>query len=104
MAWCECSNQRPDALLQDRTPACRNLLRRTAGPNIGSWTEELNVSTTSPLSLSEFNRSVQHCFEFIRWGFEAQCLSRALIEPQGDRVEAGLGDAREIGSSREVLS
>src|SRR5262249_10600677 len=36
--------------------------------------------------------------------FEAQCFSRALIEPQGDRVEEGLGEAREIGSSREVLS
>jgi hypothetical protein len=38
------------------------------------------------------------------WRFEAQGLSRALIEPQGDAVEVTLGDAREVGSSREVLT
>ena len=37
-------------------------------------------------------------------GFEAQGLSRALIEPQRDPVEVGLGEAREIGSLREVLA
>ena len=47
---------------------------------------------------------MQHQSQSIDWGFEAQGLSRALIEPQGDRVEVGLGEAREIGSSREVLS
>jgi len=52
----------------------------------------------------EFNRSVQHQSQSIGWGFEAQSLSRALIEPQGDRAEAGLGEAREIDFSREVLS
>jgi hypothetical protein len=31
-------------------------------------------------------------------------LSRALIEPQSNGIEVGLGEAREIGSSREVLS
>src|SRR5215467_7807619 len=35
---------------------------------------------------------------------EGQGLSRALIEPQRNGVEVGLGEAREIGSSREVLS
>jgi hypothetical protein len=54
--------------------------------------------------LGEFNRSVQHQSQSIGWGFEAQGLSRALIEPQGDRVEVGLGEAREISSFREVLS
>ena len=47
---------------------------------------------------------MQHQSQSIGWGFEAQGLSRALIEPQGDRVEVGLGEAREIGPSREVLS
>ena len=57
-----------------------------------------------PLLEGEFNRSVQHQSQSIGWGFEAQGLSRALVEPQGNRVEVGLGEAREIGSSREVLS
>ena len=43
----------------------------------------------------EFNRSVQHQLQSIGRGFEGQGLSWALI---------GLGEAREIGSSREVLS
>ncbi len=47
---------------------------------------------------------MQHQSQSIGWGFEAQGLSRTLIEPQGDRVEVGLGEAREIASSREVLS
>jgi hypothetical protein len=41
----------------------------------------------------EFNRSVQHQSQSIGWGFEAQGLSRALVEAQGDRVEVGLGEA-----------
>src|SRR5271169_6078907 len=52
----------------------------------------------------EFNRSVQHRSEFIGRGFEAQGLSRTLIESQSDRIEMGLGDAREVGSSWEVLA
>src|SRR5262245_61917723 len=52
----------------------------------------------------EFNRSVQHQLQFIGRGFEGQGLSRALIEPQSNGIEVGLGEAREIGSSREVLS
>src|SRR5262249_10220921 len=52
----------------------------------------------------EFNRSVQHQLQSIGRGFEGQGLSRALIEPQSNAIEVGLGEAREIGSSREVLS
>ena len=38
-------------------------------------------------------------------GFEGQGLSRALIERlRSNAIEVGLGEAREIGSSREVLS
>jgi hypothetical protein len=51
----------------------------------------------------EFNRSMQHRTPSIGWGFEAQGLSRAPIEPQGDCAHGGVGKAREIGSSREVL-
>src|SRR5882757_3113396 len=57
-----------------------------------------------PLSGGEFNRSVQHQLQSIGRGFEGQGLSRALIEPQGNAIEVSLGEAREIGSSREVLS
>src|SRR5262245_27427676 len=56
------------------------------------------------LTGSEFNRSVQHQLQSIGRGFEGQGLSRALIEPQSNGIEVGLGEAREIGSSREVLS
>src|SRR5262245_50203184 len=49
-------------------------------------------------------RSVQHQLQSIGRGFEGQGLSRALIEPQSNGIEVGLGEAREIGSSREVLS
>src|ERR1700721_4568813 len=62
------------------------------------------MAAQCPLCPGEFNWSVQHQSQSIGWGFEAQGLSRALIEPQGDRVEVGLGEAREIGSSGEVLS
>src|SRR5258705_12063599 len=61
-------------------------------------------SATCPLSGGEFNRSVQHQLQSIGRGFEGQGLSRALIEPQSNAIEVGLGEAREIGSSREVLS
>ena len=54
--------------------------------------------------VGEFNRSVQHQLQSIGRGFEGQGLSRALIEPQSNGIEVGLGEAREIGSSREVLS
>src|SRR5256885_10747772 len=54
--------------------------------------------------VGEFNRSVQHQLQSIGRGFEGQGLSRALIEPQSNAIEVGLGEAREIGSSREVLS
>src|SRR5262249_18983760 len=57
-----------------------------------------------PYSRGEFNRSVQHQLQSIGRGFEGQGLSRALIEPQSNAIEVGLGEAREIGFSREVLS
>ena len=68
------------------------------------WHNSLYSVVAGPAYLGEFNWSVQHQSQSIGWGFEAQGLSRALIEPQGDRVEVGLGEAREIGSSGEVLS
>ena len=37
------------------------------------------------------------------WSYEAQGFSRTLIEPQGNGVEVGLGEAREVCSSGEVL-
>src|SRR5262249_34358113 len=57
-----------------------------------------------PVLEGEFNRSVQHQLQSIGRGFEGQGLSRALIEPQSNAIEGGLGEAGEIGSSREVLS
>src|SRR6476661_5775168 len=40
MAQSKCSNQRPDTLMQDRSPPARRIhLQRTAGPYIGSKTE-----------------------------------------------------------------
>ena len=57
----------------------------------------------SLLSECAFNRSVQHRLQSIGWRLEAQGLSRTLIEPQSNRVQITLRDAREIGSSREVL-
>ena len=50
-----------------------------------------------------FNRSVQHRLQSIGWRLEAEGFSRTLIEPQSNRVKITLRDAREIGSSREVL-
>ena len=47
---------------------------------------------------------MQHQLQSIGRSFEGQGLSRALIEPQSNGIEVGLGEAREIGSSREVLS
>ena len=44
-----------------------------------------------------------HRLQSIGWRLEAQGLSRTLIEPQSNRVKITLRDAREIGSSREVL-
>ena len=64
----------------------------------------LRISAARLLYPGEFNRSVQHQLQSIGRGFEGQGLSRALIEPQSNAIEVGLGEAREIGSSREVLS
>src|SRR6267142_428039 len=61
-------------------------------------------SRPCPETPGEFNRSVQHQLQSIGRGFEGQGLSWALIEPQSNAIEVGLGEAREIGSSREVLS
>src|SRR5262249_53566612 len=76
-------------------------LQRTAGPYI--WVIHVIPAGVSG-SPGEFNRSVQHQLQSIGRGFEGQGLSRALIEPQSNAIEVGLGEAREIGSSREVLS
>jgi hypothetical protein len=38
------------------------------------------------------------------WRFEAQGLSRTLIEPQDEAIEVALGDTGEVGSSGEVLT
>jgi len=50
-----------------------------------------------------FNGSLQHRVQSIGRAFEAQGLSRSLVEPQRFLVEVGLGELREVGSSREVL-
>ena len=49
------------------------------------------------------NRSRNTARKSIGWGFKAQGLSRALIKPQGNFVEVGLREAREVCSSWEVL-
>jgi hypothetical protein len=56
-----------------------------------------------PLWGCAFNRSVQHRLQSIGRRLEAQGLSRTLIEPQSNCVQITLRDAREIGSSQEVL-
>src|SRR5262249_24431995 len=75
-------------------------------PQLKSFSRVLRSEHSKPRLLSggEFNRSVQHQLQSIGRGFEGQGLSRALIEPQSNAIEVGLGEAREIGSSREVLS
>ena len=65
---------------------------------------DIEFSLQCPDYPGEFNRSVQHQPQFIARGFEGQGLSRALIEPLSNGIEVGLGEAREIGSSGEVLS
>src|SRR5437879_13892917 len=65
---------------------------------------KMRAADQCPLWRGEFNRSVQHQLQSIGRGFEGQGLSRALIQPQSNAIEVGLGEAREIGSSREVLS
>ena len=62
-----------------------------------------NYRTNVGVRKCAFNRSVQHRLQSIGWRLEAQGLSRTLIEPQSNRVKITLRDAREIGSSREVL-
>src|SRR5215469_10953875 len=57
-----------------------------------------------PLSPCGFNRSAQHRLQFIGRRFEAQGLSRTLIESQGNRIQVTLRGAREVGSSWEVLT
>jgi len=52
MARSKCSNQRPDTLMQDRSPpARRNHLQRAAGPYIGSkrYRAETAASPAGPL-------------------------------------------------------
>src|SRR6266446_9641250 len=79
--------------------ACNGLLQQNRHKaDLPRW------SANCPISGGEFNRSVQHQLQSIGRGFEGQGLSRALIEPQSNGIEVGLGEVREIGSSREVLS
>ena len=47
------SNQRPDTLMQDRNTTSPNLLRRTAGPYIGSIAVILDATRTRPLDFNE---------------------------------------------------
>ncbi len=58
--------------------------------------------------MSEFGMCAQPVsatpLQSIGWRFEAQRLSRTLIEPQSNRVQIALRDAGEVGSSREVLT
>ena len=61
------------------------------------------MSALRPFTPCAFNRSVQHRLQSIGRRLEAQGLSRTLIEPQSNCVQITLRDAREIGSSREVL-
>ena len=84
----------------DEVPTCLLESRVYSSKNLRS-TVQKTFTTQSP---GEFNRSVQHQLQSIGRGFEGQGLSRALIEPQSNAIEVGLGEAREIGSSREVLS
>src|SRR5262245_188842 len=81
----------------------RNRVRLARGPRCGQVSPS-TISARCPAYPGEFNRSVQHQLQSIGRGFEGQGLSRALIEPQSNCIEVGLGEAREIGSSREVLS
>jgi hypothetical protein len=41
--------------------------------------------------------------QFTLWSFESQCLSRSLIQAQGDMVDLRLRKTRQIGAAREVL-
>jgi hypothetical protein len=45
---------------------------------------------------------VQHRLKSIGWPYEAQGLSWTLIEPQSNRVQITLRDARKVGPSWEV--
>ena len=57
-----------------------------------------------PLLGGGFNRSVQHRAQSICGAFEAQGLSGTLVQAQGDLIEMGLGELREIGAFGEVLT
>ena len=73
-------------------------------PTVGGKTGHSYLTAPRQLLTGGFNRSVQHQSQSIGRGFETQGLSRTLIEPQGDRVQVVLREAREIGSSWEILS
>ena len=82
-----------------------NSPRRFCSARVRCWPKASvrSVAALCPKSGCAFNRSVQHRLQSIGWRLEAQGLSRTLIEPQSNRVQITLRDAREIGSSREVL-
>src|SRR5262249_14473531 len=88
--------------VRQKTAALRDFA--SAKDRVGSNPVFEVMPAARPLYPGEFNRSVQHQLQSIGRGFEGQGLSRALIEPQSNAIEVGLGEAREIGSSREVLS
>ena len=85
-------------------PTAPTILRPVeAGCSPSAPRERRQLTETCPLWLCAFNRSVQHRLQSIGRRLEAQGLSRTLIEPQSNCVQITLRDAREIGSSREVL-
>jgi hypothetical protein len=52
-----------------------------------------------------FNGSLQHRVQSIGRAFEAQGLSRTLVQAQGDLVEIALRELRRlsVGSAREMI-
>ena len=95
--------QRPNTWLhRPMLHSCRKSLPTRSRPHMAQ-SDRYCAATECPLSKCAFNRSVQHRLQSIGWRLEAQGLSRTLIEPQSNRVQITLRDAREIGSSREVL-
>src|SRR6202043_463023 len=86
-----------------RRPRCKPHRRHGPASETLNISDVLSARQARPLCPCAFNRSVQHRLQSIGWRLEAQGLSRALIEPQSNCVQITLRDAREIGSSREVL-
>ena len=78
---------------------------KATAPHLDSTIRVVSTTTARrPLCPCGFNRSAQHRLQFIGRRFEAQGLSRTLIESQGNRIQVTLRGAREVGSSWEVLT